>query len=126
MPSKRTCRPSSGIPSSRSCDRTNGTVDRRHGPHAALTRADSEINSYVAQRYTLPFAATPTRLRDRGDGHRALLPLRRARPQIVQDRYNNAVAWLKDVASGRAPWASTRLSNLIPKRLRLRDVRPGI
>jgi phage gp36-like protein len=95
-------------------DRSNGTVTDDTVLTDALTRADSEINSYIAQRYSLPFASVPTRLRDIAcDIARYYLFDARA-PQIVQDRYKNAVAWLKDVAGGRALVGVDASSNLIP------------
>lgn len=69
---------------------------------AALTRADSEINSYVAKRYALPFAAVPDRIKTAAlDIARYYLYDARA-PQIVIDRYKQQVAWLRDVANGNA------------------------
>jgi phage gp36-like protein len=95
-------------------DRTNGTVIDDTVLGDALTRADSEINSYVSQRYSLPFASAPTRLRDIAcDMARYYLYDARA-PKVVQDRYNAAVAWLKDVAAGRALVGVDASSSLIP------------
>lgn len=83
-------------------DRVNGTVTDDTVLTPALQRADDEINSYVAQRYNLPFAVVPARLKSLAmDITRYYLFDSRA-PQIVQNRYNQAIAWLKLVANGQA------------------------
>lgn len=80
----------------------------------ALDRASEEIDSYVAQRYTLPLASVPTSLKGRAcDMARFYLFDARA-PQIVQDRYKNAVSWLKDVAMGKATLGADVGGNVIP------------
>jgi len=95
-------------------DRTNGQVTDDNVLTLALTRADDEINSYVGQKYTLPFTSVPTRLKAVGmDIARYYLYDARA-PQIVSDRYKAAVAWLKDVATGKAAVGVDAGSNLIP------------
>jgi phage gp36-like protein len=111
-------------------DRTNGAVTDDTVLGAALTRADSEITSYLSQRYNLPFAVVPVRLRDVAcDIARFYLFDSRA-PKIVQDRYNNAVAWLKAVATGSADVGVDAASNLIPRgrrsHLRGPSLRPGV
>lgn len=95
-------------------DRTNGTVTDDTVLNAALTRAGSEIDSYVTQRYILPFNPVPVRLKDVAcDIARFYLYDARA-PKTVQDRYDNAIAWLKDVAAGRASVGVDAAENKIP------------
>lgn len=98
------------------CDRTNGTtLDAAADAvlNAALQRATDEIDSYVAQRYTLPFASAPTRLKSICmDMARYVLYDARV-PQAVKDRYDRAIAWLKDVAAGKAVVGVDGASNLI-------------
>lgn len=94
-------------------DRVNGQVTDDAVLNGALVRADEEIDSYLAQRYTLPFASAPARLRSIAmDMARYYLSDARA-PQIVQDRYKAAVAWLKDVAAGKAVVGVDVADNLI-------------
>jgi phage gp36-like protein len=70
--------------------------------------AESEVNSYLAQRYTLPLPEVPPVLKARAlDIAVYRLFLRRGiRPgsadESVIDQYRLAVSWLKDVATGRA------------------------
>jgi phage gp36-like protein len=72
------------------------------------SEAESEANSYVALKYTLPLAETPLALKT------AVLDIaiyrlfmrRGIRPgtadELVADAYKRAVAWLRDVAAGKA------------------------
>jgi phage gp36-like protein len=69
-----------------------------------IAKAGAEIDSYLAVRYVLPLAATPDEIK-----HRAvdlaiyyLYARRSMMPEIRRDNYKDAVAWLKDVAAGRA------------------------
>jgi phage gp36-like protein len=76
--------------------------------NAALDRASDDMDSYIGNVYALP-------LTDWGNDVRSkccdiavyhLLARRGFNPdgkdQIVQDRYDNAIDWLKDIAAGRA------------------------
>jgi phage gp36-like protein len=68
----------------------------------ALADADDTINGYLSSRYTLPLATVPLLLkRMAGDIARYLLYEDRVTDQ-VERRYSDAIAWLKDVASGKA------------------------
>lgn len=69
---------------------------------AALARADAVIDSYLASRYSTPISDTvPVAILN------IALDLARywlyddAAPERVQDAYTEAVAWLKDVATGK-------------------------
>jgi phage gp36-like protein len=66
----------------------------------ALTDADAEIDSYLAARYKTPLAS-PGEIVKRvaADIARFRLYDDRATTE-VRNRYNDAVAWLKDVAKG--------------------------
>jgi len=81
-------------------DRTNsGTIDAAVIAKA-LADAYDEINSYVATRYTLPFATTPNVVkRIAGDIARYFLYEDRATDQVTK-RYEDAIKFLKSVASG--------------------------
>jgi phage gp36-like protein len=69
---------------------------------AALADADSEINSYVATRYTLPLADPPRVLgRLACDMARYYLWHTRASEAVTQ-RYQDAVKFLKAVSNGTA------------------------
>lgn len=84
-------------------ENTVGTVD---GTVAlgALERASSEADTYIAVRYALPLSSVPEALRA------AVCDIARFRltggetteTTPIADRYKAAVAWLKDVAAGRA------------------------
>src|SRR4030042_498238 len=70
----------------------------------ALAKAEAEIDSYLAVRYVLPLSATPARVKnlavDLAIYH--LYARRSMMPEIRKDNYKNGVAFLKDVAAGRA------------------------
>lgn len=67
-----------------------------------LEAADAEIDSYLASRYALPLGSTPNILRDcAADLARYRLHDRGA-PEIVEANYKARIAWLRDVAAGRA------------------------
>jgi len=71
---------------------------------AALTRASSMADSYLARRYPVPLAAAPPVLVTVVcDIARHLLtggPTSETDP--IEERYKHALAWLSDVASGKA------------------------
>ncbi|MDW8357857.1 DUF1320 domain-containing protein [Thermus sp.] len=75
---------------------------------AALAEAWGEVESYLAQRYALPLPSLPEALKARAlDIAVYRLFLRRGiRPgtadEAVLSRYRDAVAWLRDVALGKA------------------------
>lgn len=81
------------------------STDQKNG---ALDRASGEIDSYIGNVYKLPLTAW-------GDDVRArcvdmavyhLLARRGFNPDgkdaIIQDRYDAALVWLRDIATGRA------------------------
>ena len=68
----------------------------------ALEDADALINSYLESRYSLPLTSTPRLLRNlASDIARYQLYDDRA-PESVKNRYDAAIATLKDIASGKA------------------------
>lgn len=68
----------------------------------ALKDADDAMNAYLASRYALPLAVVPGILtRFACDIARHFLYEDKPTEQ-VQRRYEDALAWLKDVASGKA------------------------
>lgn len=68
----------------------------------ALRAADGEIDSYIGARYSLPLATVPEVLKDKACDiafyklHTVTLP------EDVAKRYDDAIAWLKSIAAGRA------------------------
>jgi phage gp36-like protein len=70
----------------------------------AIAQAGAEIDSYLAVRYRLPLAATPDRIKslaaDIAIYH--LYSRRSLMHQVRLDKYTQAIAFLKDVAAGRA------------------------
>ncbi len=69
-----------------------------------IDQADAEIDSYLAVRYSLPLTTTPARVKalsiDMGIYH---IYSRRDRiPESRRQKYEDAVAFLKAVAAGRA------------------------
>lgn len=70
----------------------------------ALARAGSEADSYLSRRYPLPLAEVPPVLKTVVcDIARHLLtggPTSETDP--IEERYKRAVAWLSDVAAGKA------------------------
>lgn len=70
----------------------------------AIDKAGAEINSYLGVRYTLPLAAAPPQLRNL-TADMALYHLysrRSLAPQVRRQKYDDAVAFLKQVAAGQA------------------------
>lgn len=70
----------------------------------AIVKAAGEIDSYLAVRYVLPLAATPIQVQslavDMAMYH--LYSRRSIAPQVRRQRYDAAVAFLKEVAAGQA------------------------
>jgi phage gp36-like protein len=70
----------------------------------AIDKAGAEIDSYLGVRYTLPLAAAPAQLRNLA-ADMALFHLysrRSIAPQVRRQKYDDAVAFLKQVAAGQA------------------------
>lgn len=68
----------------------------------ALEAADGEIDSYLAARYTLPLASVPVILRDCAIDIARYRLHDRGVPDRVKDDYKSRIAWLRDVAAGKA------------------------
>ncbi|MCL4503096.1 MAG: DUF1320 domain-containing protein [Deltaproteobacteria bacterium] len=70
----------------------------------AIAKAAGEIDSYLAVRYVLPLAATPLQVQslavDMALYH--LYSRRNVAPQVRRQKYEAAVAFLKEVAAGQA------------------------
>lgn len=82
-------------------DRANGTTIDAAVLGKALQDSDDEINSHLAVRHTLPLASAPLILKRLAcDIARYFLYEDRA-TEIVTQRYKDALAYLKDVASGK-------------------------
>lgn len=68
----------------------------------ALSAADGEIDSYLAARYRLPLASVPVILRDCATDIARYRLHDRGLPDRVRDTYKDRIAWLRDVAAGKA------------------------
>ena len=70
----------------------------------AMEAADGEIDSYVASngRYSLPLASVPAILRDCAVDIARYRLHDRGVPDRVKDAYKDRIAWLRDVAAGKA------------------------
>ncbi len=70
----------------------------------AIARADAEIDAYLGKRYTLPLAEVPARVRslsvDLAIYH--LFTRRGLADEVRRQRYEDGLAFLRDVAAGRA------------------------
>jgi phage gp36-like protein len=86
-------------------DRTNGAVIDTVVLGRALADADSEIDGYLATRYTLPLPSTPPVV------NRLACEIARYRlfddgvPETVRVRYQDAVSLLKRLSSGEVQLA---------------------
>lgn len=82
----------------------------------ALQAADGEIDSYIGGRYSLPLAIVPTILRDAAIDIARYRLHDRGASDLVTDNYKGRIAWLRDVAAGKAslglPLASTPASGI--------------
>lgn len=67
----------------------------------ALADADAEINGYLSTRYTLPLSPVPAVLEKLACDIARYQLFENSVTEIVQERYENAVRFLKDVASGK-------------------------
>ncbi len=82
-------------------DAGGGTVDTSVVDRS-IADADAEIDSYCATRYPVPFSPVPVMVRKTSVDIAIynLFARRRGAPEDRQERYNNAVRWLKDVSRG--------------------------
>lgn len=67
----------------------------------ALLDADALINGYLASRYTLPLSSVPQNLPQVACAIARYQLLGDAATERARQDYEDAVAWLKDVSSGR-------------------------
>lgn len=70
----------------------------------AIAKADAQIDSYLGVKYAVPFASVPERVRSVSVDLAIyyLFTRRSVAPELRQRNYDNAIAYLKDVAAGRA------------------------
>ena len=68
----------------------------------ALQDADELINSYLAQRYTLPLPSVPKVLVSRACDVARFRLHKEGGHEEIRTRYEEAVSWLKDVVARRA------------------------
>lgn len=81
-----------------------GEIDAAVLDHA-LQAADGEIDSYLAARFALPLASVPVILRDCACDLARYRLHDRGTPERVQKNHDNRIAWLRDLAAGRATLA---------------------
>lgn len=67
----------------------------------ALADADAEINGYLSTRYTLPLSPVPAVLEKLACDIARYQLFENAVTEIVKQRYENAIRFLKDVAAGK-------------------------
>lgn len=79
-----------------SLDAIDATVVAR-----ALADADAEINGYLSTRYTLPLSPVPAVLEKLACDIARYQLFENAVTEIVKERYENAIRFLKDVAAGK-------------------------
>mgnify|MGYP001018410175 CR=1 len=79
-----------------SLDAIDATVVAR-----ALADADAEINGYLSTRYTLPLSPVPAVLEKLACDIARYQLFENAVTEIVTERYENAIRFLKDVAAGK-------------------------
>lgn len=90
----------------------------------ALETADGEIDSYLAARYALPLATVPVILRDCAADIARYRLHERGTPERVEKAYAARVAWLRDVAAGRAT-LGTGTDQLTPASAGLAEMTSG-
>jgi phage gp36-like protein len=74
----------------------------------ALTDTDSLVNSYIAERYTVPVNPVPSALNAAACGiARYKLWVNKASDRVSQD-YKDALAWLTQIAAGTASLADAQ------------------
>lgn len=88
----------------------------------ALEAADGEIDSYLASRYSLPLVSVPVILRDCAVDIARYRLHDRGVPDRVKEAYKDRIAWLRDVASGKA---SLGLDDLTPASAGLPEMTSG-
>lgn len=82
-------------------DRSAGTTIDDTVVSRALEDADAMINGYLQGRYTLPLASVPAMLVTVACNIARYQLFEDRVTEIVRQRYEDAIAWLKDVAAGR-------------------------
>lgn len=86
-----------------------GVIDAAVLAHAQAA-ADSEIDGYVAMRHALPLAAVPPRLTHLACDIARYHLYTAAVPDLVAQRYHDAIAWLRLVARGEVSLGLPELS----------------
>lgn len=82
-------------------DRVNGTTIDDTVVNRALEDADAMINGYLQARYSLPLSSVPPMLVTVACNIARYQLFEDRVTEIVRQRYEDAIAWLKDVAAGR-------------------------
>lgn len=84
-------------------DDTNADVINTEKIDEAISDADAEIDGYCG-KYPLPFSPVPDIIKKFSVAIAIynLFGNRQAAPEDVETRYNNAIAFLKDVSKGQA------------------------
>lgn len=76
----------------------SGVVDE------CIAKADAEIDSYLGVKYTVPFSTVPARVESLSQDIAIyyLFTRRSVTPEMREINYKNAIAYLRDVAAGKA------------------------
>jgi phage gp36-like protein len=69
-----------------------------------ISKADAEIDSYLGIKYKVPFSSAPGRVKSLSEDISIyyLYTRRSTAPEVREINYRNAIAYLQDVAAGRA------------------------
>ena len=68
----------------------------------AIEDAETQIDSYLAERYRLPLQVVPGSLKRHAGSMAYYLLFNDAPTETAQKHYDQAMTWLKDIAAGRA------------------------
>lgn len=82
-------------------DRVDGTTIDDAVVNRALEDADGIINGYIQARYTLPLSSLPPRIVTVACDIARYQLFEDAVTEIVRQRYEDAIAWLKGVSAGK-------------------------
>lgn len=70
--------------------------------HAEIQTASAVIDSYLSGRYPLPLSVVPAILSGVCADLTRYALYRNTVPELVKERYQSAIKWLRDVADGKA------------------------
>lgn len=88
----------------RGLERTLADAKTREAIADALAQASSEIDGYISTRYAVPVEPTPRIIQNHCINIAIYLMASTAdrMTDIIRERYKDALAWLKDISTGKA------------------------